>query len=100
MLEQAIEIVIESGKASTSYLQRRMKIGYSRAARIVDMLEEMGIIGPQNGSKPRGVLIDEWPQGGGSVVEEAVDDEESSAEKEENLEEDFEEGHEDEGDEY
>jgi S-DNA-T family DNA segregation ATPase FtsK/SpoIIIE len=61
LLEDAIEIVIDSGKASTSYLQRRMRIGYSRAARIVDILEEMGIIGEQNGSKPRDVLVDSWP---------------------------------------
>jgi S-DNA-T family DNA segregation ATPase FtsK/SpoIIIE len=48
--------VISAGKASTSYLQRRLKIGYSRAARIMDILEENGVIGPADGSKPRDVL--------------------------------------------
>lgn len=61
LLEDAIAIVLESGKASTSFLQRRMRIGYSRAARIVDLMEEAGIIAEQNGSKPREVLIDRWP---------------------------------------
>lgn len=58
LLNQAIEIVIQSGKASTSLLQRRLKIGYARAARILDLMEEKGIIGPQEGSKPRKILID------------------------------------------
>jgi len=48
--------VIEAGKASTSYLQRRLRVGYSRAARLMDMLEERGVIGPQDGSSPREVL--------------------------------------------
>ncbi len=61
LLDDAIQVILQSKKASTSYLQRRMRIGYSRAASIVDQLEEMGIIGPQNGSKPREVLIDSWP---------------------------------------
>ena len=61
MLNEAIEIVLESGKASTSFLQRRIKVGYSRAARIIDMMEEMGIVGAPNGSKPREVLVDQWP---------------------------------------
>ncbi len=52
-----VEFVITQGKASASLLQRRFKLGYNRAARIVDLLEERGIIGPQNGSKPREVLI-------------------------------------------
>ena len=52
-----VEFVIESGKASASLLQRRFKLGYNRAARIVDLLEERGIVGPQNGSKPREVLV-------------------------------------------
>jgi len=58
LYEEAREIVIEAGKASTSYLQRKLRIGYSRAARLVDMLEERGVIGPQDGSKPREVLDD------------------------------------------
>jgi len=52
-----VEFVIETQKASASLLQRRFKLGYNRAARIVDLLEERGIIGPQNGSKPREVLV-------------------------------------------
>jgi S-DNA-T family DNA segregation ATPase FtsK/SpoIIIE len=56
MLEQARQVVIESGKASTSFLQRRLSLGYSRAARIMDMLEAKGVVGPANGSKPRDIL--------------------------------------------
>lgn len=56
MLEEAKQIVISAGKASTSYLQRKLRIGYSRAARIMDMLEEKGVIGPADGSKPREIL--------------------------------------------
>ena len=61
MYEAARQTVIETGKASTSYLQRKLGIGYSRAARLMDILEERGVIGPQNGSKPRDVL--EKPSG-------------------------------------
>ena len=54
---EIVEFVIKNGKASASLLQRRFKLGYNRAARIIDLLEERGIIGPQNGSKPREVLV-------------------------------------------
>ena len=57
LYDEVVEFVITSGKASASLLQRRFKLGYNRAARIVDLLEERGIIGPQNGSKPREVLV-------------------------------------------
>jgi len=57
LFEDARETVIRAGKASTSYLQRKLRIGYSRAARLMDILEEQGIIGPADGSKPRDVLI-------------------------------------------
>ncbi len=57
LYNEIVEFVIETQKASVSLLQRRFKLGYNRAARIVDLLEERGIIGPQNGSKPREVLI-------------------------------------------
>ncbi|HOZ53113.1 MAG TPA: DNA translocase FtsK 4TM domain-containing protein [bacterium] len=57
LLEEAKEIIVAAGKASTSLLQRRLRIGYSRAASILDMLEESGIVGPSNGSKPREILI-------------------------------------------
>ena len=57
MLPRAIEVVVEAGQASTSLLQRRLKLGYARAARIMDEMEAMGIVGPYEGSKPRHVLI-------------------------------------------
>ncbi len=56
LYEEAKLIVIEAGKASTSYLQRKLRVGYARAARLMDMLEERGIIGPADGSKPREVI--------------------------------------------
>ena len=58
MLPQAAEVVIEAGSCSVSMLQRRLKLGYSRAARIVDQMEELGIVGPYEGAKPRQVLVD------------------------------------------
>lgn len=57
LYNEIVEFVITTGKASASLLQRRFKLGYNRAARIVDLLEERGIIGPPNGSKPREVLV-------------------------------------------
>ena len=56
MYEEACRYVIEAGKASTSYLQRKLKLGYARAARLMDVLEERGVIGPGDGAKPREVL--------------------------------------------
>ena len=53
IIQQAIEVIRSSGKASTSLLQRRLKLWYARAARVMDALEEMGIVGPSEGSKPR-----------------------------------------------
>lgn len=63
-LEEAIDFVVESGTCSTSSLQRRLKLGYGRAARLVDIMEEMGIVGPLEGSKPRQVLMtkQEWAE--------------------------------------
>ena len=58
MLPQAVEVVLETGSCSVSMLQRRVKLGYSRAARIVDQMEELGIVGPYEGAKPRQVIID------------------------------------------
>ena len=57
LYNEIVDFVIEQGKASTSLLQRRFRLGYNRAARCIDLLEERGIVGPQNGSKPREVLI-------------------------------------------
>ena len=62
LLPQAVDVIFETKQASVSMLQRRLKIGYSRAARIVDQMEEMGVVGPFEGSKPRQILItrDQW----------------------------------------
>lgn len=57
MLDEAIRVVLENGMASTSLLQRKLKLGYARAARIVDEMEQRGVVGPYEGSKPRKVLI-------------------------------------------
>lgn len=61
MYDRALQVILESGKASTSYLVRRLSIGYNRAARIIDIMEENGVVGPSNGSKPRDILISEAP---------------------------------------
>ena len=58
MLPQAVEAILETKSCSVSMLQRRVKLGYSRAARIVDQMEELGIVGPYEGAKPRNVLVD------------------------------------------
>jgi S-DNA-T family DNA segregation ATPase FtsK/SpoIIIE len=57
MLPKAIEVVVEAQSASTTLLQRKLKLGYARAARIIDDLESSGIIGPYEGAKPRKVLV-------------------------------------------
>ena len=59
LIWEAAEIVVSSGLGSTSNIQRRLSIGYARAGRIMDMLEEIGVVGPPNGSRPREVLVDE-----------------------------------------
>ncbi len=66
MYKDAVRCVIEGGKASTSYLQRRLRIGYSRAARLIEEMEEQGIIGPAEGSRPREVLINSLDDLGGA----------------------------------
>ncbi len=99
LFEEAKKLVIESGKASASLLQRRMKVGYARAARILDEMEAAGIIGPADGAKPREILcteteIEETMDSGGElnvfesdkkdeVEEEAVDEVEEGEEIEE-----------------
>ena len=69
LYEDARVAVIEAGKASTSYLQRKLRVGYSRAARLMDLLEENGVIGPADGSKPREILA------GGAEDDEPSEDE-------------------------
>ena len=72
LLPAAVEVVLETGQASVSMLQRRLKLGYARAARIVDEMEEKGIVGPFQGSKPRAILItkEEWAARNGQGSEE------------------------------
>ncbi len=86
MLEDAIAVAIEAERVSTSYLQRRLKLGYSRAARIIDLMEQMGVVGPASGSKPREVLVSEWPPESERVQEE-MELEESDDQFEESEEE-------------
>ncbi|MFA5358696.1 MAG: DNA translocase FtsK [Patescibacteria group bacterium] len=85
LLDEAKDLVIRAGKASASYLQRRLKIGYARAARILDLLEQQGIIGPGEGAKPREILVskeDDYPDeeysssGGFAAEEEKIEVEE------------------------
>ena len=72
LLPAAVDVVLETGQASVSMLQRRLKLGYSRAARLVDQMEQRGIVGPFEGSKPRQLLIskERWQElqmGGGAA---------------------------------
>ena len=73
MLPAAVDVILETGQASVSMLQRRLKLGYARAARIVDEMEEKGIVGPFQGSKPRAILItkEQWEarKNGGSQMD-------------------------------
>src|SRR5687767_8680076 len=70
LFDEAVRFVVSSGQASTSMLQRRFRIGFSRAVRLVDVMERDGIIGPADGSKPREILVaadyyetvDSWPK--------------------------------------
>jgi len=87
LLPNAVDVVLEAGQASTSMLQRRLKLGYSRASRILDQLEERGFVGPFEGSKPRTVLVtkaqwDEMKLAGITVVGETADSASSSEEEE------------------
>ena len=66
LLDEAVQAIIEAGRASTSLLQRRLKVGYGRAARIMDLLEEKCVIGPGEGAKPREVLVTSWPPDDGA----------------------------------
>jgi S-DNA-T family DNA segregation ATPase FtsK/SpoIIIE len=72
MFQDAVRVVIESGKASASLLQRRLRVGYARAARLIEEMEEQGIIGPADGARPRDVLVSSMDDvfGGGSSDDE------------------------------
>jgi S-DNA-T family DNA segregation ATPase FtsK/SpoIIIE len=58
LYDKAVELVLATGQASASYLQRKLKLGYARASRIIDQMEQEGILGPSEGSKPREILVD------------------------------------------
>ena len=58
LVEKCLEIIRQEKKASTSMLQRRLRLGYTRAARVVDILEQRGILGPKDGAKDREIMID------------------------------------------
>ncbi len=74
LLGEAKEVILQAGKASASLLQRRLKVGYARAARLLDLLEEQGIIGPADGAKPRDILI----SGGNYSKETPIDESDNS----------------------
>ncbi len=57
MMDEAIKCIIDCGQASTSLLQRKLRLGYARAGRIMDQMEQLGAVGPRDGSKPRKILI-------------------------------------------
>ena len=84
LFDAGVDVVLDLGQASASMLQRRLKLGYARAARLLDQMEQQGIVGPSEGAKPRQILItkEQWAQmqagGGDAPVEEvppAVEDE-------------------------
>jgi DNA segregation ATPase FtsK/SpoIIIE, S-DNA-T family len=68
--DDAVRVVLSTGQASASYLQRRLKLGYSRAARLIEIMEANGIVGPSQGSKPRDILIraDDYPPASGQSI--------------------------------
>ncbi len=87
IFRDAVGVVIEAHKASTSLLQRRLRIGYGKAARLIESMEEQGIVGPADGSRPREVLVsslDEVFGGGGAATEEVEDVYDDMPDEEEN----------------
>lgn len=84
-LEEAIDVVVSAGQASTTMLQKKLKLGYARASRVMDQLEEKGIVGPSEGAKPRAVLISkqQWyemqalAQGGAPNIDDVFADDDS-----------------------
>lgn len=101
LFEEAKEIIIAAQKASTSYLQRKLRVGYARAARIIDLLEDAGIVGPSQGSKGREVLVKPGEDGTINEPQEEetpdFDDEEESSDYEDDYEESDDEEYEEEG---
>ena len=93
MLPAAVEVILDTKQASVSMLQRRLKLGYARAARIVDEMEELGIVGPFQGSKPREILItkEQWAsmQSGAKPAQMDFDDLEDDQEIDDQDSEDF-----------
>jgi DNA translocase FtsK len=71
LFEEAAKLVISSRQASVSMLQRRLRLGYSRAARLIDMMEEQGIVGAFRGSKAREILVENWDDIAASLDDEA-----------------------------
>jgi S-DNA-T family DNA segregation ATPase FtsK/SpoIIIE len=67
--DDAVRVVLSTGQASASYIQRRLKLGYSRAARLIEIMEANGIVGPSQGSKPREILVraDDYPPASGEI---------------------------------
>jgi S-DNA-T family DNA segregation ATPase FtsK/SpoIIIE len=67
--DEAVRVVLTTGQASASYLQRRLKLGYSRAARLIEIMEANGVVGPSQGSKPREILVraDDYPPASGQI---------------------------------
>lgn len=91
LTQEAKEAVIRAGKASATLLQRRLRVGYARAARLLDILEEMGVVGPADGSKARDVLIkqSDLEENFSSALDEEVVSEKEIAEDDNNEEEDY-----------
>jgi S-DNA-T family DNA segregation ATPase FtsK/SpoIIIE len=90
LLEDALEEIVRAGKGSASLLQRRLKVGYARAARLLDLLEQEGIIGPADGAKPREVLKTEIVRGTDAIPALEEDEEDVEYEDEEEGEEEAE----------
>jgi S-DNA-T family DNA segregation ATPase FtsK/SpoIIIE len=70
MYKDALRVVVDSGKASSSLLQRRLRVGYARAARLIETMEEQGVIGPADGARPREVLISSLDEISGDMTDE------------------------------
>ena len=90
LLPQAVDVILDTKQASVSMLQRRLKLGYSRAARLVDQMEELGIVGPFEGSKPRQLLItrEQWQEmsmSGRTPMEQLIEEQKDDFSAEERL---------------